>query len=147
MNPGSSASSQEPIRIGQMSVRYFIDGTATGGMGVFELGVPPNANVPPPHSHTANEECVYVLEGVLRYSVDGVTRDLRPGDWMFTPRGSVRGRSAAPARGRRCGGTSSRSGSRSAACGARPARGRAYLSLSGAPGFAEGAASAARALA
>jgi hypothetical protein len=26
---------------------------------------------------------------VLRYSVDGVARDLRPGEWMFTPRGSV----------------------------------------------------------
>jgi uncharacterized cupin superfamily protein len=51
-------------------------------MGVFELAVPPNSNVPPPHSHTGNEEFVYVLEGVLRYAVDDVTRDLRPGDWM-----------------------------------------------------------------
>jgi uncharacterized cupin superfamily protein len=58
-------------------------------MGVFELGVPPNAAVPPPHSHTGSEECVYVLEGVLRYAVDDVARDLHPGDWMFTPRGSV----------------------------------------------------------
>ena len=30
-----------------------------------------------------------MLEGVLRYSVDDVTRDLGPGDWMRTPRGSV----------------------------------------------------------
>ena len=75
--------------VGQMSIRYLIDGTDRGGMGVFELSVPANSNVPPPHSHTGNEECVYVLEGVLRYSVDDVTRDLRPGDWMFTPRGSV----------------------------------------------------------
>ena len=89
MSSGDSASAQEVIRVGQMSIRYLIDGTATGGMGVFELSVPPNANVPPPHSHTANEECAYVLEGVLRYAVDGVVRDLHPGDWMFTPRGSV----------------------------------------------------------
>ena len=89
MSSGDSASTQESIRVGEMSIRYLIDGTATGGMGVFELGVPPNANVPPPHSHTANEECVYVLEGVLRYSVDATTRDLRRGDWMHTPRGSV----------------------------------------------------------
>jgi quercetin dioxygenase-like cupin family protein len=45
--------------------------------------------VPPPHSHTSNEECVYVLEGVLRYSVDREVRDLNPGEWMSTPRGSV----------------------------------------------------------
>ena len=72
-----------------MTIRYLIDGSGTGGLGVFELGVPPGSNVPPPHSHTANEECVYALEGVLRYAVDDVSRDLRPGDWMFTPRGSV----------------------------------------------------------
>lgn len=80
---------EEAIAVGGLSIRYLIDGTATGGLGVFELSVPPNALVPPPHSHTANEECVYVLEGVLRYGVDGNTRDLRPGGWMFTPRGSV----------------------------------------------------------
>lgn len=89
MSIGNSSSAQESIMVGQMSIRYLIDGSATGGMGVFELGVPPDSNVPPPHSHTANEECVYVLEGVLRYAVDNVTRDLRPGGWMFTPRGSV----------------------------------------------------------
>ena len=79
----------EPIKIGQLSIQYLIDGTATGGMGVFELTVAPGSQVPPPHSHTRNEECVYVLEGTLRYSVDGVMRDLAPGEWMFTPRGSV----------------------------------------------------------
>lgn len=84
-----NASGSETITIGKLIVRYLIDGTATKGLGVFELTVPPNANVPPPHSHSLNEECAYGLEGILRYSVDGVVRDLGPGDWMFTPRGSV----------------------------------------------------------
>jgi quercetin dioxygenase-like cupin family protein len=88
MTPGGAAPIV-PINIGQLSIQYLIDGTATGGMGVFELTVAPGAQVPPPHSHTHNEECVYVLEGMLRYSVDGVVRDLVPGEWMFTPRGSV----------------------------------------------------------
>ena len=81
----------EAINVGQMKIQYLIDGAAAGGMGVFELTVPPKSNVPPPHSHTHNEECVYVLEGKLRYSVDGVQRDLSVGDWMHTPRGSVHG--------------------------------------------------------
>ena len=38
-----------------------------------------------------NEECVYVLEGTLRYSVDEETHNLCPGEWMRTPRGSVHG--------------------------------------------------------
>lgn len=84
-----NASSSEPITIGDLTIRYMIDGSATGGMGVFELSVPPGSRVPPPHSHTRNEECVYALEGVLRYSVDGVVRDLHAGQWMHTPRGSV----------------------------------------------------------
>ncbi|HVE12540.1 MAG TPA: cupin domain-containing protein [Elusimicrobiota bacterium] len=83
--------SEEPIHVGQLSIRYLIDGSARRGMGVFELSVPPNSNVPPPHSHTENEECVYVLEGTLRYSVADVARDLRPGEWMLTPRGTVHG--------------------------------------------------------
>jgi mannose-6-phosphate isomerase-like protein (cupin superfamily) len=89
MNIGDSPSTRESIMVGQMKITYFVDGSAGGGLGLFELSVPPNSNVPPPHSHTGNEECVYVLEGVLRYSVDNVVRDLRPGDWMRTPRGSV----------------------------------------------------------
>ena len=30
-----------------------------------------------------------MLEGTLRYSVDSESRDLKPGEWMSTPRGSV----------------------------------------------------------
>lgn len=77
------------IKVGQLSIRYLLDGTRTGTMGMFELSVPPGSNVPPAHSHTNNEECVYVLEGTLRYSVGDITRDLGPGDTMFTPKGTV----------------------------------------------------------
>ena len=77
------------VNVGQMEIRYLVDGAEKGGLGVFELKVPPGSNVPPPHSHVRNEECVYMLEGVLRYSVDKETRDLKPGEWMSTPRGSV----------------------------------------------------------
>ena len=81
---------QPAVKIGQLEIRYLIDGTVAGaGVGVFELTVPAGARVPPPHSHRDNEEVVYVLEGRLRYSVDDETRDLGPGERMYTPRGSV----------------------------------------------------------
>lgn len=77
------------INLGRMEIRYLVDGSKTGGLGVFELTVPPGANVPPPHSHGQNEEFFYVVEGSIAYSVDDDARVLTPGEWMSTPRGSV----------------------------------------------------------
>jgi quercetin dioxygenase-like cupin family protein len=77
------------IQVGQLTIRYLIDGSSTGSAGIFELTIPPGSNVPPPHSHTNNEEIIYVLEGVLRYSVGAETRDLRSGETMYTPKGAV----------------------------------------------------------
>lgn len=77
------------INVGQLGIRYLIDGSQTASMGMFELTVPPGSNVPPPHSHSNNEEIVYVLEGTLRYTADSDTRDLTPGESMRTPKGKV----------------------------------------------------------
>ena len=81
--------SDTEIEVGQLGIRYIVDGSQTRSIGMFELTVPPGSNVPPPHSHSNNEECVYVLAGVLRYSVGGETRDLEVGQTMSTPRGVV----------------------------------------------------------
>ena len=79
---------QPAITIGQLEVRYLLDGTASrAASGMFELIVPPGARVPPPHSHSDNEEMVYCLEGVLRTTVGGEVRDLNPGEGRYTPRG------------------------------------------------------------
>jgi len=77
------------IRAGQLGINYIVDGSHTRSLGMFELTVPPGSNVPPPHSHSNNEECVYVLAGTLRYSVGAETRDLTVGQTMSTPRGVV----------------------------------------------------------
>jgi uncharacterized cupin superfamily protein len=77
------------VRIGQLGIRYVLDGSATNSIGLFELTVPPGSNVPPPHSHSRNEECVYVLDGRLRYTVGSTSRDLAPGECMHTPKGTV----------------------------------------------------------
>lgn len=75
------------IKVGQLAINYIVDGSRSGSLGMFELTVPPSSNVPPPHSHSNNEECVYVLAGTLRYTVGGETRDLTPGQSMSTPKG------------------------------------------------------------
>ncbi|HSD97005.1 MAG TPA: cupin domain-containing protein [Sulfuricaulis sp.] len=77
------------ISVGQLTINYIVDGSATSSMGMFELSVPPGSNVPPPHSHSNNEECIYVLQGTLRYTVGDETRDLAPGQSMHTPKGIV----------------------------------------------------------
>jgi quercetin dioxygenase-like cupin family protein len=80
----------DTIQIGQLTIRYLVDGVVTGAdSGMFELTVGPGARVPPAHSHRDNEEIVYVIEGVLRYAVDDEQRDLTAGEHMFSPRGSV----------------------------------------------------------
>ncbi len=87
MNEAHLHPAREVIRVGQLEIRYLQEAGNDCQMGCFELRVPPGSNVPPPHSHSANEELVYVLEGTLRYTVGSDTRDLRPGDSMATPRG------------------------------------------------------------
>lgn len=77
------------IKVGQLGINYIVDGSRTSSIGAFELTVPPGSNVPPPHSHSNNEECVYVLEGTLRYTVGSETRDLAVGQSMSTPKGVV----------------------------------------------------------
>lgn len=77
------------IKVGQLGINYLLDGSHTASLGMFELSVPPGSNVPPPHSHSDNEECLYVLEGTLRYTVGAETRDLTPGQSMSTPKGVV----------------------------------------------------------
>lgn len=83
--------SETEIKVGQLGIKYLVGGSGTGNIGMFELTVPPGSNVPPPHSHSNNEECVYVVEGILRYSVGNDTRDLGPGQSMATPKGVPHG--------------------------------------------------------
>lgn len=81
----------EVIRIGQLEIEYLQEAGDGRSMGCFELRVPPGSNVPPPHSHSANEELLYVLEGTLRHTVGRDTVDLHAGQSRVTPRGEVHG--------------------------------------------------------
>jgi quercetin dioxygenase-like cupin family protein len=80
----------ERIRIGQIEVRFLLEGTATAGsLAMFEFDVPINARVPIAHSHDAYDETIYGLEGVLTWTVDGRAHDVGPGEVLCIPRGVV----------------------------------------------------------
>jgi len=79
----------ERIRIGQLEIRFLLEGSAGGGLALFEFDVPANARVPIAHSHDAYEETIYGLKGVLTWTVDGRTHNVGPGEVLCIPRGVV----------------------------------------------------------
>jgi quercetin dioxygenase-like cupin family protein len=83
---------KEIIRIGQVEIRFLLDGNDTNNqLCVFEFIVPASAKVPVPHYHVAVDEVIYRLEGVLTFVVDGAPHEIRPGDRCFVPKGVVHG--------------------------------------------------------
>jgi quercetin dioxygenase-like cupin family protein len=84
------ASTKEEIRVGAMVIRFLLEGEAAGGsVAVFEFDVPSGVKLPGAHSHDAYEETIYGLEGVLTWTLNGVSVDVGPGDVLCIPRGAV----------------------------------------------------------
>jgi quercetin dioxygenase-like cupin family protein len=80
----------ETIRLGQVSVRFLLEGNASGGsVAAFEFDVPAGAKVPIAHSHDAYEETLYGLQGVLTWTLNGERVDVGPGQVLCIPRGAV----------------------------------------------------------
>jgi quercetin dioxygenase-like cupin family protein len=80
----------EEIKIGQLAIRFLLEGKASGGsVAVFEFDVPAGAKVPIAHSHDAYEETIYGLQGVLTWTVDGQKSELGVGQVLCIPRGVV----------------------------------------------------------
>ena len=85
-----TTSTREEIRVGDVTVRFLIEGEqSAGSVAVFEFDVPAGAKVAAPHSHDGYEETIYGLEGVLTMTVDGVRTEVAPGDALLIPRGAV----------------------------------------------------------
>ena len=81
---------REEIRIGQLAIRFLLEGNASGGsVAMFEFDVPSGAKVPIAHSHDAYEETIYGLEGVLTWTVDGRQIEIGPGELLCIPRGAI----------------------------------------------------------
>ena len=85
-----STTTAEEIRIGQMAIRFLVEGTQSGGsVAVFEFDVPVGTKVAAAHSHDGYEETIYGLEGVLTWTLEGTPTDVDPGEALFIPRGAI----------------------------------------------------------
>ena len=81
---------REEIRVGPMTIRFLLDGRASGGsVAVFEFDVPAGARLPAAHSHDGYEETVYGLRGAVTWTLDGQSTDVGPGEVLCIPRGAV----------------------------------------------------------
>ena len=68
-------------------VGILLDGAATNGQyTIMEATVPPGAG-PPPHLHHREDETFLVLSGEVTFFLGDATTLLKPGDFIFAPRG------------------------------------------------------------
>jgi quercetin dioxygenase-like cupin family protein len=80
------------IHAGPIQIRFLVEPEESGGSAsVFECRVPAGVKVPAPHSHDGFEETIYGLEGVSTWTVDGVPREVGPGEAICIRRGAVHG--------------------------------------------------------
>ena len=63
------------------------DATGLRGFGVHLIEVPVGADSTEYHVHHQEDECVYVLSGAARVTLDEQTFDLGPGDFVGLPAG------------------------------------------------------------
>jgi quercetin dioxygenase-like cupin family protein len=85
-----ATSMQEEIRVGELAIRFLVEGgQAAGAVALFEFDVPAGSRVAAPHSHDGYEETIYGLDGVLTWTVEGVSTDVGPGAALVIPRGAV----------------------------------------------------------
>jgi quercetin dioxygenase-like cupin family protein len=85
-----ATSTREEITIGQMAIRFLVEGQeSAGSVAIFEFDVPTGAKVPIAHSHDGYEETIYGLEGVLTWTIDGDPTEVGPGEALCLRRGVV----------------------------------------------------------
>ncbi len=60
-----------------------------GGWTLLEYTAPPNFAGPAPHWHKETDEAFFVLEGTIRFEVDGENVDLQAGGYARVPPGVV----------------------------------------------------------
>jgi quercetin dioxygenase-like cupin family protein len=85
-----ATSTPEEIKVGEITIRFVVEGEQSGGgVAVFEAHVPAGARVPVAHSHDGYEETIYGLDGVLTWTVEGAQTEVGPGEALVISRGAV----------------------------------------------------------
>jgi quercetin dioxygenase-like cupin family protein len=85
-----TTSTSEEIKIGEMAIRFLIEGEqSAGSVACFEFDVPAGARLPAAHSHDGYEETIYGLEGVLTWTIEGTPTEVGPGEVLCIARGAV----------------------------------------------------------
>ena len=85
-----TVSTREEIRVGEMAIRFLLEGEQSGGaVAVFEFDVPAGSRVAAAHSHDSFEETIYGLEGTLVWTVEGESQEIGRGEVLCIPRGAV----------------------------------------------------------
>jgi quercetin dioxygenase-like cupin family protein len=85
-----TASTQEEIRVGEMTIRFLLEGEqSAGSVAVFEFDVPAGSMIAAAHSHDGYEETIYGLEGTLVWTVENAAVEVGPGEVLCIPRGAV----------------------------------------------------------
>ena len=86
----TTASTREEIRVGEMGIRFLVEGEQSGGsVAVFEFDVPAGSRIAAAHSHDGYEETIYGLDGTLVWTLEGETHEVGPGEVLCIPRGAV----------------------------------------------------------
>ncbi|HUO06742.1 MAG TPA: cupin domain-containing protein [Phycisphaerae bacterium] len=85
----TSAGEGEYLSVVGESIRILLDSNATGGKCVMFENISPVGNGPPLHRHGRDDEYFFVLEGTMKFIVDGRESIVKAGGATFAPRGSV----------------------------------------------------------
>lgn len=67
--------------------RVVVDGPRSNGMVLGDAVIPPRTAGPSRHTHTREDEAIYVIEGVLTAEVGAQRFEITRGDFLWMPRG------------------------------------------------------------
>jgi quercetin dioxygenase-like cupin family protein len=81
-----TSEASDTVRLGPLALRFLVD---EDKLVMFEFTIPPGAQVPVRHYHESVDEVIYGLAGTTTTSRDGEKHELRTGQSLLIPRGSV----------------------------------------------------------
>lgn len=80
----------KPIQIGKLSITFLQSHHQTqGAADIFELIIPPHAQLNIPHLHRVSDETVFAMNGITTWIVDQRRITLHPGQQLHIPHGTV----------------------------------------------------------